>query len=182
MEKIFVNFTAKQRNIKTVNRLLNHIDSDKVEKALEIGCGAGKLSSYLMDEYNWNMTGIDLDTEQIEKAKKNHGGSEYLKFIESDVNKLPFQNKDFDLVIMVDALHHIPNHNKALSEICRVIESNGLFVLIDFAFPRFFGKYSISMDEIINQMEKNDFKIIYHKKPKSITGWRFNVIFQKNNK
>lgn len=69
LEKIFVNFTAKRRNIKTAKWLFNYIDLDKVEEVLEIGCGIGTLSAYLADKYKWKVTGVDLDSEQIEKAK-----------------------------------------------------------------------------------------------------------------
>lgn len=181
LEKIFVNYTAKRRNIKTAERLFNYIDLDKVEKVLEIGCGIGTLSSYLADKYKWKVTGIDLDPEQIEKAKKYHRESEYPKFIETDATKLPFENNEFNMVLSFDVLHHIPNCNKALDEINRVLKSDGFYILVDFTFPRLFGKFSIQLNDIINQMENNNFKIIYQKKPKVITGWRFSIIFQKSS-
>ena len=181
LEKIFVNYTAKRRNIKTAERLFNYIDLDKVEKVLEIGCGIGTLSSYLADKYKWKVTGIDLDPEQIEKAKKYHIESEYPKFIETDATKLPFENNEFNMVLSFDVLHHIPNCNKALDEINRVLKSDGFYILVDFTFPRLFGKFSIQLNDIINQMENNNFKIIYQKKPKLITGWRFSIIFQKSS-
>ncbi|MBA7630724.1 2-methoxy-6-polyprenyl-1,4-benzoquinol methylase [subsurface metagenome] len=181
LERIFVNFTAKWRNIKTTERLFNYIDLDKVEKVLEIGCGIGTLSAYLADKYKWKVTGIDLDPEQIEKTKEYHRESEYLKFIESDAIKLPFENNEFNMVLSFDVLHHIPNRDKALDEINRVLKSDGFHILVDFAFPRLFGKFSISLDDIINQMERNNFKIIYQKKPKVITGWRFSIMFQKSS-
>ena len=181
LEKIFVNYTAKRRNIKTAERLFNYIDLDKVEKVLEIGCGIGTLSSYLADKYKWKVTGIDLDPEQIEKAKKYHIESEYPKFIETDATKLPFENNEFNMVLSFDVLHHIPNCNKALDEINHVLKSDGFYILVDFTFPRLFGKFSIQLNDIINQMENNNFKIIYQEKPKLITGWRFSIIFQKSS-
>jgi len=106
--------------------------------------------------------------------------SRNLKFIEADAVKLTFGDGEFDLVLSVDALHHIPNRNKTFDEISRVLESNGFYVLVDIALPGFFGKFSIPVDEVINYMKRKSFKIIYGKKPPEINiiGRRFSIIFQ----
>lgn len=74
------------------------------------------------------------------------------------------------MVLSFDVLHHIPNYNKALDEINHVLRSDGFYILVDFEFSRLFGKFSISLEDIINQMKNNEFKIIYQKKPRIITG------------
>ena len=182
LEKIFVNASARTRNIKIIERLFSKIDLSDVKRVLEIGCGIGVLSSYLAEKYKWEVTGIDLDPEQIERAQNEHRENKYLKFIEADATKLPFGDSEFDLVLSVDALHHIPNRNKAFDEINRALESNGFYVLVDIALPRFFGKFSIPVDDVINYMKRNNFKIIYGKKPPKINiiGRRFSIMFQKS--
>ena len=182
LEKIFVNSSARARNIKVIEQLFSQIDLSNVKKVLEVGCGIGVLSSYLAEEYKWQVTGIDLDPEQIDRAKNDHRENKYLKYLEADVTKLPFGDSEFDLVLSVDALHHIPNRNKAFDEISRVLESNGFYVLVDIALPRFFGKFSIPVDEVISYMRRNSFIIIHGKKPPKINiiGRRFNIIFQKS--
>ncbi len=180
-EKIFVNPSARARNIKIIERLFSQIDLSNVKKVLEVGCGIGVLSSYLAEKYKWEVTGIDLDPEQIEKAKNDHRENKYLKFIETDATKLPFGDNEFYLVLSVDALHHIPNRNKAFDEINRVLKSNGFYALVDTALPKFFGKFSIPVDNVINYMKRNSLKIIHGKKPSKINiiGRRFSIIFQK---
>ena len=108
--------------------------------------------------------------------------NKYLKFIEADATQLPFGDGEFDLVLSVDALHHIPNRNKAFDEMNRVLESNGFYVLVDIALPRFFGKFSIPVGEVLNYMKRNNFKIIHGKKPPKINiiGRRFSIIFQNS--
>ncbi|MCK4672663.1 class I SAM-dependent methyltransferase [candidate division WOR-3 bacterium] len=184
LEKIFVNPSARARNIKVIEQLFSQIDLSNVKKLLEVGCGIGVLSSYLSEKYKWEVTGIDLDPEQIKKAKKDHGENKYLKFLEADVTKLPFEDNEFDLVLSSDALHHVvANWDKALNGISRVLRTNGFYVLNDLTFPRFsfFKKWSIPIDDVINYMKRNNFKIIYEKKPKiTIMGWRFSIVFQKS--
>ena len=184
LEKVIVNITTRLRNIKTVEQLFSHIDLGKVKKVLEIGCGVGALSSYLADKYKWKVTEIDLDPEQIEKAKKYHRENKYLKFLEADATKLSFENSEFDMILSFDALHHIPNWDKALNEINRVLRSQGFYILHDLTIPRFsfFKKWSIVADDIINHLKRNNFKIIYEKKPKiNIIGRRFSIISQKSS-
>ena len=182
LEKIFVNASARTRNIKVIEQLFSQIDLGNVKKALEVGCGIGVLSSYLAEKYKWEVTGIDLDSEQIERAKNDYRENKYLKFFEADATKLPFGDNEFDLVLSVDALHHIPNRNKISGEINRVLKSNGFYVLVDIALPRFFGKYSIPVDDVINYMKRNSFEIIHRKKPPkiNIVGRKFSIIFQKS--
>jgi len=183
LEKIFVNISAHARNIKVIEQLFGQIDLGNVKKVLEVGCGAGVLSSYLAEEYKWKVTGIDLDPEQIERAKKDHRENRYLEFIEADITKLAFGDNEFDLVLSFDALHHIPDWDKALNEISRVLRPNGFYVLSDLAFPRFsfFQKWSIPVDGIINYLKRNNFEIIYEKKPKiNIIGNRFSLISQRS--
>jgi len=183
LEKIFVNLSARIRNIKTFEHLFSQIDLSNVNKVLEVGCGVGVLSSYLVEKYEWEVTGIDLDPKQIKKAKNNHRENKYLKFLEADATKLPFEDNEFDLVLSSDTLHHIVSDwDKALSKISLVLSSNGYYVLNDLTFPNFsfFKKWSLSVDYITNYLKRNNFEIIYEKKPKISTfGNRFNIIHQK---
>ncbi len=184
LEKIFVNPSAHTRNIKTFEHLFSQIDLSNVKQVLEVGCGIGVLSSYLAEKYGWEVTGIDLDPEQIARAKKEHKEKKYLKFLEADATKLPFEDNEYDLILSSDALHHIVSDwDKVLNEISRVLRPNGFYVLNDLAFPefKFFKKWSLPKDDIVNYMRRNNFKIIYEKKPNiNIIGRRFSIIFQKS--
>lgn len=137
LEKVYVNSKwQSEKNIKIAERLFSQIDLSNVKKLLEIGCGIGVVALYLADKYKWNVTGIDLDPEQIERAKNDNIENEYLKFFEVDATKLPFENREFDMVLSFDVLHHIPNWDKALNEISRVLILKGFYILNDLACSR----------------------------------------------
>ena len=51
LEKIFVNPSARARNIMIIERLFSQIDLSNVKKVFEVGCGIGVLSSYLNGSY-----------------------------------------------------------------------------------------------------------------------------------
>jgi len=172
LEKLFVNSKKQaEKNIKIAERLFGQIDLSNVKEVLEVGCGIGVLTSYLANKYEWKVTGIDLDPKQIERAKNYNVENEYLKFLEADVEKLPFEDSDFDMVLSFDVLHHIPYWDRALEEISRVLRPKGFYILNDLALPRFtaiilknLGVFSVN--DITNHLKRDNFEIVYEEKPK----------------
>jgi len=191
-EKKFVNSKKQaEKNIKLVERLFNQIDLSNVKKVLEIGCGIGVITSYLAGKYRWEIIGIDLDPEQIARAKKDNNENEYLKFFEADATNLSFEDNEFDVVLSFDVLHHIPDWDKALSEIVRVLKPTGFYLLNDLTLPKFtarifkyllnkyMGVYTVI--DIENNLKMNRIRIIYKEKPKiNILMRHFSIVSKKN--
>jgi ubiquinone/menaquinone biosynthesis C-methylase UbiE len=188
LEKIFVNNRRiAEKNIIIVERLFTQIDLGNVKRVLEVGCGIGVVASHLSEKYQWDVTGVDLDPEQIKIAKIDHPENENLKFFEADTKELPFEDREFDLVLSFDVLHHIPDWDKALREINRVLGSKGLYILNDLSLPKFTTKIYkncgvFSADDVINHLRENGLVIIYTEKPKvnvfARIGRHFNIISQ----
>ena len=191
LEKKFVNSIKQaEKNIAIAERYFGRIDLSRVKKVLEIGCGIGVLTSYLAKKYQWDMTGIDLDPEQINRAKKDYVENRNLRFIEADATKTPFDTNEFDLVLSFDVLHHIPDWHKVFLEIDRVLKKDCYYILSDLAFPsitskafrkllsNYMGVYSAV--DIVDRLEENDFKVVYEERPKiNIFMRHFRVASQK---
>lgn len=101
---------------------------------LELGCGTGemwlghedlimKCSKIVISDFSEGM---------IEKAKATIGEYENLEYKNIDIQNIPFENKSFDVVIANMMLYHVPDLNKGLSEIRRVLKSNGNFYCATF--------------------------------------------------
>ena len=137
LEKIYVNSRKQaEKNLEIVERLFTQVDLGNVRRVLEVGCGIGAVASHLPEKYQWDVTGIDLDPEQIEIAKKDNVENEHLEFFEADVTELPFRDGEFDSVLSFDVLHHIPDWDKALPEIGRVLRPKGFYLLNDLALAK----------------------------------------------
>ena len=189
-EKRYVNSKKQaEKNLIIVRRLFGQIDLKNKKNLLEVGCGIGIATSYLARRYKLNVIGIDLDPEQVEIAKNNHKENEYLEYFQADVSELTFENNQFDMILSLDVLHHIPNWKKALNEISRVLKPDGFYIINDLAVPNFLTSIFhyvlknhmgiFTIDDIVKFLNRNNFQSIYEERPKiNILLNHFSIIFQ----
>ena len=99
-------------------------------EVLELAAGTGLISkntaetaaSYLATDFSENML-----------AQAKHGKMpENLRFMKADASDLPFEDDMFDTVIISNALHIIPEPEKVLAEIKRVLRPEGLLIAPNF--------------------------------------------------
>ena len=91
---------------------------------LELACGSGQLSLRLSTHVQlWEAT--DFSENMIREAKKK-SCSGRLHFSVQDATNLPYADSSFDAVVIANALHIMPNPERALSEIRRVLKPGGL--------------------------------------------------------
>lgn len=101
---------------------------------LDVGCGLGGPCRMLADEYNCQVTGIDLSNEYIRTANKL---SELVNlrnkttFIQGNATELPFEDNTFDIVWTQHVQMNIPDKKKFYSEISRVLKPGGYFLFYD---------------------------------------------------
>jgi ubiquinone/menaquinone biosynthesis C-methylase UbiE len=101
------------------------------KKVLEVGCGHGGGSSYLMRYLEpREMVGIDLSGKNIQLCNRRHH-REGLSFQEGDAENLPFDDNQFDIVLNVESSHAYPSMEKFLSEVHRVLQPGGHFLFAD---------------------------------------------------
>ena len=101
---------------------------------LDCGCGPGSVTLGLAEWASSGRTiGIDLNGEQFEiaRASAEAKGISNIEFREASIFELPFEDNYFDLVFAQAIFVHIPDHNKAISEIRRVLKPGGFVALRD---------------------------------------------------
>ncbi len=113
--------------------VLQHLENVNFENKLilDVGCGNGDLSNYLSVQYNANITGIDFSTESIKiaLAKKNAFKAFTSKFLVADAQTLPFENESFDIIVSCECLEHVPDPQKMINELYRVVKKDGKVIL-----------------------------------------------------
>ncbi len=104
------------------------------KKVLELATGPGMIAKRAAP-FAQSVVATDFSPAMIEAAKKGPQ-MENLSFEVADATSLRFEDSSFDVVIMANALHIIPNPQKALSEIDRVLKAGGLFIAPNFIFQK----------------------------------------------
>lgn len=98
--------------------------------ALEIGCGRGAGVEVILHQFDAaHVCGVDLDPLQIERARRRlqdkYAGR--VTLMQGDAERLPFENTSFDAVFDFGALHHVPDWQRSIAEIRRVLKPGGTF-------------------------------------------------------
>jgi 2-polyprenyl-3-methyl-5-hydroxy-6-metoxy-1,4-benzoquinol methylase len=98
------------------------------ERALDIGCGSGLLTSALADHYQ-QVIGIDIADNMlaIALAKRSRANIQYQH---KDANHLHFEIK-FDLIVSNNVFHHLENVPQTLNSLKSLLAPKGKLVLAD---------------------------------------------------
>jgi demethylmenaquinone methyltransferase/2-methoxy-6-polyprenyl-1,4-benzoquinol methylase/phosphoethanolamine N-methyltransferase len=106
------------------------------EKVLDVGCGTGALTFEARAAAPAvRIHGIDASPEMIEVARKKARGKKTdIDFQVAVIERLPFGDGEFDLVLSGFMLHHLPEDVKrsGMAEVARVLKPGGRFVAVDF--------------------------------------------------
>jgi ubiquinone/menaquinone biosynthesis C-methylase UbiE len=97
---------------------------------LEIGCGRGAGVEVILRQFAAaHVSGVDLDPLQIERARKRLQGKYpgQVTLMQGDAERLPFSDANFDAVFDFGALHHVPDWQRSIAEIHRVLKPGGTF-------------------------------------------------------
>lgn len=95
---------------------------------LDLGCGVGTISFYLSNKCS-TVLGLDISKKAISIAKKSLSilKIKNINFICGKIDSLP--KKQFDLVICLEVIEHIPDDGLFLVEINSRLKKNGYLVL-----------------------------------------------------
>ncbi len=97
-------------------------------RILELGCGTGVLWQKNLDRIpeGWNITLSDTSPVMMKEAQENlRRGHMVVSFEVINAQAIPLDDNTFDVVIANHILFHVPDVAVVLSEICRVLKSNG---------------------------------------------------------
>mgnify|MGYP000704054074 CR=1 FL=1 len=99
-------------------------DSDR--RILDIGTGTGLIAKHIVNAAA-HIEATDASAEMIAEAKRDNRSAK-LHFSVQDMFRLPYVDKSFDVVIVSNALHIVPQPEKALAEIRRVLKDDGVLI------------------------------------------------------
>ena len=98
----------------------------KAKTVLELATGTGLIAKHIVNEAA-HIEATDASAEMIAEAKRDTRSAK-LHFSVQDMFRLPHANQSFNVVIVSNALHIVPQPEKALAEIRRVLKDDGVLI------------------------------------------------------
>ena len=98
----------------------------KAKTVLELATGTGLIAKHIVNAAA-HIEATDASAEMITEAKRGNRSAK-LHFSVQDMFCLPYADGSFDAVIVSNALHIVPQPEKALREIRRVLKDDGVLI------------------------------------------------------
>lgn len=110
-----------------LKRFFSGINLNQNDNVLDLGCGRGHFSEYLIENTDANIISQDI-------LKVSLLGNSNPQKILASADTIPFESDSFDMVLCVDVFEHLPPgmEKDVLKEVYRVLKPGGTFYL---AFP-----------------------------------------------
>jgi 2-polyprenyl-3-methyl-5-hydroxy-6-metoxy-1,4-benzoquinol methylase len=124
-EAVF-NRESREKKAKTIVAVLSDFFGSNLQSlsVLDAGSSTGIIANYLA-KYFGNVIGIDIDEKAIKYARDNFT-KENLVFEMGDSMHLNFPQNIFDIVICAHVYEHVPDADRLMTEIHRVLKPGGV--------------------------------------------------------
>ena len=110
-------------------------------QVLDLGCGSGAFTPFIARTVGekGKVYALDIQADMLKQLERKLSRPENkdiknIKLIEGNAYELPFEDNPLDLVNMVTVLQEIPDRNRALQEVKRVLKPGGLLAVTEL-FP-----------------------------------------------
>jgi SAM-dependent methyltransferase len=135
-----------------MNSGIKHLTVGPLSKIVEIGCGDGRFSHYLLRDLPGLIIGLDADYEALQQYKS--GGRQAIL---GELTLLPFQKNSMDVCAAM-FVFHFKYLWQAIADIHVVLGAGGLFVL---------NYYGPEERELLQCAERAGFTLIRRDKPRT---------------
>ncbi|MGB2889225.1 MAG: class I SAM-dependent methyltransferase [Candidatus Acidiferrales bacterium] len=116
-----------------MDRILKYLNPRPNALFLDAGCGIGS-HSFRIAQRGYRCIGVDLSENVLKTAKQNatiRGLESRISFVCEALEDLGFADNSFDAVHCRGVLMHIPQWEKALASICRVLRPGGRIAILE---------------------------------------------------
>ena len=98
----------------------------RAKMVLELAAGTGLIAKNIVNAAA-HIEATDASAKMIVEARRDNRSAK-LHFSVQDMFRLPYADRSFDVVIVSNALHIVPQPEKALAEIRRVLKDDGVLI------------------------------------------------------
>ncbi len=136
--------------------LVRRIGNDKVKQVLELACGTGRVTRHLQAYLKESvmLTATDINPDMLTIARQKILADNILWDV-ADMAEMPYPDDFFDLVICQFGLMLVPDKEKALAEIMRVLKKEGRVLFNVWGDSKDNGIWAIGMKVIGSFLGEN---------------------------
>jgi len=109
-----------------ISQVMQHV-SNGPGKVLDLGCGCGDLFEPLRAKGK-EIIAVDNDSDVIEYLKSNKDLTN-VYLVNQDVTSTDVESNSINIVLALDIIEHVPQQEKLIMEIKRVLKHNGILIL-----------------------------------------------------
>src|SRR5882672_5100136 len=96
----------------------------------DLGCGTGQVSAALAP-FVAHVIAVDASSEMLQAAKKRLQPLDNVDLRRGELEALPIDDARLDAATLMLVLHHVPEPERALAEVARVLKPGGRLVIVD---------------------------------------------------
>jgi ubiquinone/menaquinone biosynthesis C-methylase UbiE/DNA-binding transcriptional ArsR family regulator len=96
----------------------------------DLGCGTGQVSAALAP-FVARVVGVDGSAAMLQSAKRRLAGFNNVDLRRGDLEALPVDDGRLDAATLMLVLHHVPEPDRALGEVFRVLKPGGRVLIVD---------------------------------------------------
>src|SRR5712672_501116 len=96
----------------------------------DLGCGTGQVSAALAP-FVARVIAVDASAAMLQAAKKRLQGTDNIDLRRGDLEALPIDDARLDAATLMLVLHHVPEPERALAELARVLKPGGRAIIVD---------------------------------------------------
>jgi len=175
--------------------LISYIkQKDTFLNILEVGCGNGWLCAQLAKALDAEVTGLDINTKELDQAKRVFRKLPRLDFICGSLETEQLKDKKFDMIIFAASVQYFPSLKHTIGKAVEYLTLFGELHIMDspfyqqaeldaarqrtkayyreIGFPEMAGHYH---HHTINELETFQFKILHHP-----NAWKNKLSIKKN--
>jgi len=119
----------------SAKKLIDHLmKKNKSLKILEVGCGNGWLSNKLSRIENSEVTGLDINAEELKQAERVFNNNRQLKFVHGEIDSDVLSNCKFDEIIFAASIQYFQSLKEIINVALNMLEKLGEIHIIDSPF------------------------------------------------
>jgi ubiquinone/menaquinone biosynthesis C-methylase UbiE/DNA-binding MarR family transcriptional regulator len=96
----------------------------------DLGCGTGLVSAALAP-FVARVIAVDASAPMLQAAKKRLRGVTNVELRRGDLETLPIDDRRLDAAMLMLVLHHVPQPERALADVARVLKPGGRLLVVD---------------------------------------------------